>query len=85
MTFIARPQGHTLKRAQESLHAPAPADERFDPNFIVTMQCDACGKLAVGPRSLMREAIAEHKRSDCSARRTKTDEPQTMRLYYPRQ
>ena len=85
MAFIPRPVGVTLRRDREALIAPAPADERFDMDHPTVMRCEKCGKHAFGPRRYMREAMREHQESVCPARHTKPDEPQVMRLYYPRQ
>lgn len=83
--FTPRPAGVTLKRDLEAILNPHPAYERFDPDFPVTMKCEKCGKHAFGPRKHMSEAMREHHLSDCSARRTRPDDPQIMRILYPKQ
>lgn len=85
MSFAARPRGLTVRRLQEALVAPHSAAERFDPDFQVAMRCSKCGKIAHGPRAFLAEAMREHLESDCPARKTKENEPQLMRLYYPKQ
>jgi hypothetical protein len=44
----------------------------------VAMHCDYCGKIAYGPRHLMKEAMAEH------ARLYHPEQGNQMRLWYPR-
>jgi hypothetical protein len=87
VTFIVRPQGSTLRRrlTLEAMHAPHPGSDRFEEDFNVAMHCSKCGKLGYGPRVTMREAIQEHLENDCPARKTKEDEPQVTRLFYPKQ
>lgn len=82
--FTARPHGLTLRRVHDALTRPHDGRERFDADFPVAMRCERCGKLAHGPRNLMREAMEEHWRTVCPARHTKADEPQVMRILYPR-
>ena len=83
--FTPRPTGVTLKRAQEALVRPHSPGERLDPDFPVMLRCEKCGKHAFGPRRLMSEAMREHHQSDCPARRSRPDDPQVMRILYPRQ
>ena len=82
--FIAK-TGLNEKLVRDALARPHDKDERVDPNFRVAMRCDLCGKLAYGPRSLIREAVREHQESDCPKRRTHPDDPQVMRILFPRQ
>ena len=44
----------------------------------IAMHCDFCGKIAYGPRHLMKEAMAEH------ARLYHPEKGNQMRLWYPR-
>lgn len=81
--FTPRAQGVTLRRAQEALHNPHDAGERFDPLFPVVMRCSRCGKFAQGPRGLMKEAMEEHWQSTCEARHTKADAPMQAQIFYP--
>jgi hypothetical protein len=82
--FTPRPHGLTLKRVEDALRNPHPGHERFDAEFPVAMRCTRCGKLAHGPRSLMREAMEEHWRTVCPARHTKTDGPLVANILFPR-
>lgn len=82
--FAPRAPGVTLRRTREALHNPHPAGERFDPDFPTALACADCGKYTYAPRKVMAEAMAEHRRSYCSARRTKVDEPHLMTILYPR-
>lgn len=76
----------TLRRqAREALLRPHGASERFDPELSVVMRCELCGKHAYGPRKYMSEAMREHRESVCPMRRTRADEPQVARIFYPRQ
>lgn len=84
MSSNSRRAGLTLRRLEDAFIRPHPASERFDPEFPVVMRCDKCGKHAYGPRKHMSEAMREHQQSDCPARHTKADEPQLMRILYPR-
>jgi len=82
--FKPRPSGLTLRRIQDALIRPHHSQERFDPDFPVAMRCEKCGKVGYGPRKHAREAMREHQRSECSARKTRENEPQLMRIFYPR-
>jgi len=84
VTFIPRPPGTTIRRAQRAIFDPHPGNERFDPDFPVTYRCELCGKVGWGPRKHLPEALRIHRESDCSARSTKQDEPGSFRLTYPR-
>lgn len=83
MTFIPRQVMDGLEK--DAMVRPHDATERFDPDFPVVMKCVLCGKRAYGPRKFMAEAMREHRESVCTARHTKADEPNVMRIYYPRQ
>lgn len=72
------------RKAEEALHDPYPGPDRFEPGFPVVIRCDECGKLGMAPREHVREAMREHRESDCPARRTKADEPNVARVFYPR-
>lgn len=74
-----------LREAREALFKPHPGADRFDPDFKVSMRCSKCGRFAFGPRATMAEAMREHLEHDCPARKTQENEPQLMRLFYPRQ
>jgi hypothetical protein len=80
--FTPRPVGTTLRRLEQFVARPHDPAERMDPEFPIAMRCEGCGKLAFGPRKLMQEAIREHKRSECPARKANPD-PVT-RIFYPR-
>jgi hypothetical protein len=82
--FTNRPAGTTLRRVEDAIIHPHPANERFDPEFPVAMHCNRCGKLGFGPRKHMREALVAHWEEDCPARRSQADAPKEMRLLYPR-
>jgi len=82
VAFIARPQGYTLMR--DALARPHDSRERFDPDFPVAMKCEKCGRIGHGPRRFMAEAMREHQQSECSARKSRADVPQVMRILYPR-
>lgn len=84
MVFIARPIGGTIRRFDEAIERPHDPRERFDGGFPVALRCEKCGKYAHGPRALIREAMREHQETACSARHTKADEPNVMRVAYPR-
>ena len=73
------------RQAREALIRPHDFGERVDPDFPILMRCEMCGKHAFGLRKFMSEAMREHKESVCPARRTKADEPQVTRIFYPRQ
>lgn len=75
---------HDRRLIAEALRSPHDGDERFDQDFPVAMRCSRCGKLAHGPRSLMRGAMAEHWESACPARHTKADAPKIMQILYPK-
>jgi hypothetical protein len=49
-------------RVIDAILRPHDGNERLDPDFIVTHRCERCGKLGVGPRKHLAEAIAEHNR-----------------------
>lgn len=96
MALHNRPRGYTLRRSIETgspeevrdlVNNPHGAghEERLDEDFRVAMKCNKCHKLAFGPRSLMRGAMEEHQRTDCSARHTKADEVQVFQILYPKQ
>lgn len=79
--FNGRALGTTLRRA---LHEPHPFKERIDPEFPVAMRCEKCGRVCYGPRKHMAEAMREHQNSDCPMRHAHADEPQLMRIFYPK-
>lgn len=60
-------------------HDPA---ERADPEFIVTYRCERCGKLGMGPRKHLAEAIAEHNKR-CSVL-NRDGSANVARIIYPR-
>lgn len=72
------------RKAIEALHQPHPGTERFESDFPVVMRCEECGKLGMAPRQHVSEAMREHRESDCPARRTKADEPNIARIFYPK-
>ncbi len=78
--------GHwsTERRVIDSLQRPHDPRERFDGDFPVVMRCELCGKFAHGLRSLIREAMREHRENDCPRRHTRPDEPNVHRIFYPR-
>jgi hypothetical protein len=82
--FTPRPTGVTLRRVENYLHHPHDSAERIDPGFRVALRCELCGKLAYGPRSLIGEAMREHRESDCPKRHTHPDAPQVTRILFPR-
>ena len=85
--FTARPIGNTLRRQdafERAIHTPHDPRERFDGNFPVMMRCELCGEVGMAGRADVREAMAEHRESHCKARHRKPDEPNVMRIVYPR-
>ena len=82
--FTPRPHGVTLRRVESYIHHPHDPVERMDPEFRVAMRCELCGKLAYGPRSLIGEAMREHRETTCPSRHTKPDAPLVTRILYPK-
>ena len=83
MTFIARPQGRTLKRFEDAIVRPHDSSERFDPDFPVLMLCELCGETGMARRGDVSVAMREHRESYCKARYSKPDEPNVQRIVYP--
>jgi hypothetical protein len=91
--FAPRPAGSTQRRPalpgnvqrrriERAVHDPHGASERFDPAFVLGMQCQACGKLGTSPRSEVQEAVRAHAES-CPARHRVS--AVAVRVYYPKQ
>jgi hypothetical protein len=66
---------------RDALTRPHSPEERADPDFIVSYKCERCGKIGMGPRKHLREAVQEHLAS-CRVLMTKPES--VLRLYYPR-
>lgn len=96
--FTARAQGSTLRRslnasrgtvlrrkAEVAVHDPHDARERFDPEFVLALQCQRCGKHGQARRKDIHEAIRVHIEEECPRRHVASDEPVAVRVFYPKQ
>lgn len=91
MAFRARAVGTTLRaattgtvlrrRLERAVVDPHDASERFDPDFVVGMVCEVCGRCGTTPIRHRREAIREH----VETRHAGHDGPVVVRILYPRQ
>lgn len=84
-----RPPGTTLRRPDplgrrvaRALYDPHDARERFDPDFMMGLQCQACGRVGAAARRDVSAAVADH--AETCPRRHVVDSV-AVRVYYPKQ
>lgn len=69
------------RRIETALVDPHGGQDRFDPEFMLALQCLTCGKIGQARRKDVREAIRDH----IERKHTTDDEAVHVRVLYPKQ